>query len=389
MSAVAVRRSAAYVGFCGYCDTLNKGGSSREIFHNGLATNVGGSTSAKAGTSRGWHIVPAKGLPNRYITSIAIDPRDKKHLFVTLGGYTRKWLPAGAVGDVNKDVGTGHLFVSSDGGRTFRNVSGNLPDGPANWVTLRNKQLLVGTDVGAFASAPKGSRQRHPRFARLGGLPKAPVMSITLKPNNPNLAVLALFGRDVWTYSFDQKVAIPDQTGDPSVPPIETVVKSWDFELGAQGWAADGVPTTWVQGPPGHGSGTGSSATGSAFAISGPLGYLDAMDASLTSPAVTVPKGEAVLQWFMRLDTESYDPLAVEWSSNGTTWKPLATFAGKNDAAPGWSKYAVLLPSPGGALQVRFHFTSDELCSGLGGPLCASTTGWDGVHVDDVTIGRG
>ena len=37
---------------------------------------------------------------------------------------------------------------------------------------------------------------------------------------------------------------------------------------------------------------------------------------------------------------------------------------------------------------MRFHFVSDSLCSGLGGPICSSTDGWDGVHVDDVVVGK-
>jgi hypothetical protein len=39
-------------------------------------------------------------------------------------------------------------------------------------------------------------------------------------------------------------------------------------------------------------------------------------------------------------------------------------------------------------VQVRFHFVSDSLCSGLGGPVCASSNGWDGVHLDDVVVGK-
>jgi hypothetical protein len=44
--------------------------------------------------------------------------------------------------------------------------------------------------------------------------------------------------------------------------------------------------------------------------------------------------------------------------------------------------------APGGPVQVRFRFVSDSLCSGAGGPICASTSGWDGARVDDVVIGK-
>lgn len=388
MSAVATRRNASYVAYCGFCDTLNKTADSSAVFRNGLATNVGGAKPAKAGTSDGWHVVRPKGLPNRYITSIAIDPKNDETVFVTLGGYTRRWVPPGAVGDTNPRIGKGHLFVSRDAGRHFTDITGNLPDAPASWVALRKGQLLVGTDVGAFGSGMHGTTQRSPRFARLGGLPAAPVASVALKPDNPNVAVLALFGRDVWTYTFKHKVTVP--TPDPpQTPEIGTLAKAWDFEADAQGWTADGAPSTWTRESPGHGTGTAEDASGQAFDVSGPLGYLDNADTSLTSPAVTVPAGTGVLEWSMRLDTEpGFDAVAVQVSTDGgASWTTAGTFSGQGPDAPGWSSYAVDFRAPGGPVQVRFHFTSDELCSGLGGPLCSSTTGWDGVHVDDVKLG--
>jgi hypothetical protein len=151
---------------------------------------------------------------------------------------------------------------------------------------------------------------------------------------------------------------------------------------------AGGAPT-WMRGTPGHGTDAAENPAGNAFAISGPTGYIDNMDATLVSPKVTVDPGNTVIQWWMRLDTEAgYDTLAAEWSSDGSTWQTLGTFSGKNPGVRGWSRYALPFNAPGGPVQVRFHFVSDSLCSGLGGPVCSSTTGWDGVHVDDVVVGK-
>ncbi len=385
MSAVANVGSTSYVGFCGHCDTLNKPFSSTAVFKNGLATNVGGKLTSRKGTARGWHVVPAKGLPNRYITSIAIDPANRKRVFVALGGYTRRWVPPGVTGDTNSRLGTGNLYRSVDGGRTFRKWSANLPDTTASWVTVRGSQLLVGTDVGAFASNARGVR-RSPTYARMKGLPRTPVSSITLKPNNHNKAVVAQFGRGVWTYVFDRKVKTPS-AGTPSAPVLGTPVASYDFESGAQGWTAGGAPTTWQRGTPGHGAGTSEAAGGNAFSVSGLTGYVDNLDATLTSPAITLPKGRAVVRFAARLDVEAYDPVTVEWSSDGSTWKPIGSYSGTNPDNPGWTTYSVLLPSPGGQVQVRFHFTSDAFCSAVGTPLLCAETSYDGVHVDDVAVG--
>ena len=335
MSAVGAVGDAAYVGYCGQCDTLNKLSTSKTVFQNGLATNVGGAAKPEKGTAKGWHVVPAKGLPNRYITSVAIDPRHTRHVFVTLGGYTRRWLPPGAVGDANKQLGKGHLFYSKNGGRSFRDVSGNLPDSPATWVTLRGGQLLVATDVGAFASSPKGASLKKPKFAPMRGLPAAPVTSIGLRPGHPKTAVVALFGRGVWTYQFKKGIKVPPGPPPTPEPTVGTAYQTWDFEADGQGWTASGVPTGWSRGTPGHGDGTDEDGSGSAWAIAGPLTYLDNMDATLDSPALAVESGPTVLEWYMRLDTEGgFDPVDVEWSTDGSTWKPLGSFSGQNEDYP-------------------------------------------------------
>jgi hypothetical protein len=387
MSAVDVQGDAAYVGFCGQCDTLNKLGPDSTLFKNGLATNVGRDQAPEKGTAKGWHIVAAQGLPNRYITSVAIDPRNEKNVFVTLGGYTRRWLPPGAVGDTNDQLGTGHVFRSTDGGETFTDVSGNLPDAPASWVELRGDQLLVGTDVGAFASQTGGA-YATPKYAPLEDIPAAAISSIVLKPGDPNTAVIAVFGRGVWTYSFKKKLPVPVEPPATPTPTMGTAYSSYDFESGDQGWTTSGLPT-WQQGSPGRGADGADDPSGSAYAVSGPLGYLDAMDATLTSPAVSAPAGPTLLEWWMKLDTEGgFDFVNVQWSADGSTWNTLASYSGKNDAAPSWERFALPFESPGGDVQVRFELTSDELCSGLGGPVCSSPDGWDGVHVDDVAVGE-
>ena len=387
MSAVDVQGAAAYVGFCGQCDTLNKLGPTPNLFQNGLATNVGGDVAPQKGTTKGWHIAAAKGLPNRYITSIAVDPRNTKNVFVTLGGYTRRWVPAGAVGDANDQIGTGHLFKSTDGGQSFTDVTGNLPDSPASWVELRGDQLLVATDVGAFASQTGGA-YATPKFAPLKDIPATAVASIALKPGDPNTAVVAVFGRGVWTYSFKDKLPVPVDPPATPAPTVGQAYASWDFEADAQSWTTGGT-RTWLHGSPGHGTDAAENPAGNAFSVSGPTGYLDNVDATLVSPQVRADAGGAVLQWWMRLDTEAgFDTVAAEWSTDGTTWKTLGTFSGQNPGTPGWSRYAVPFTVPGGPVQVRFHFLSDSLCSGLGGPVCSSPTGWDGAHIDDVVVGK-
>lgn len=200
MSAIDLVSDAAYVGFCGTCDILN----TPAPFKNGIATNVGADVDPERMTSRGWHIAAARGLPNRYITSVRIDPRDVETVYVTLGGYTRRWTPPGSAGDENANIGDGHLYVSRDAGESFTDISQNLPDAPATWVELRGEQVLVGTDLGAYASSPRGVTAEG--FTPLAGLPAVPISTIEVAPQDPDLLTVATYGRGVWTYEFDSTV---------------------------------------------------------------------------------------------------------------------------------------------------------------------------------------
>lgn len=195
-TATALQGDAAYVGFCGFCDPLTEG----LPFHSGLATNVGGSAPAQRMTGDGWHIAAARGLPQRYITAIAIDPQDPRTVYVTLGGYQlRPYAPPGAVGGDTSEIGAGHVFRSTDAGETFTDVSGDLPDTPATWVLLHGDQLVVATDNGVFVS--KGTDGG--RWAPAGSdLPNVPVFSLSESPRSADEIVAATYGRGVYTYKF-------------------------------------------------------------------------------------------------------------------------------------------------------------------------------------------
>jgi hypothetical protein len=190
MSAVDVREDNIYVGFCGYCDIVTGG----TPFNSGIATNVGGSKDPKIGTSNGWHIAAAKGLPKRYINSVRIDPANPRTVYVTLGGYGRRWIPPGSLGDSTAKVGDGHVFKSTDAGKTFKDISGNLPDIGADDAIVFNGSLVVATDLGVYIGDTNGKR-----FQILGkGLPAAPVFRLNRSPRSPRELVAASYGRGAY-----------------------------------------------------------------------------------------------------------------------------------------------------------------------------------------------
>ncbi|MBC7375162.1 MAG: hypothetical protein H7323_14335, partial [Frankiales bacterium] len=219
MTSVELQGAAAYVGFCSTCDIANKNPAAGEIFASGFATNVGGDKPAEKGSPAGWHIAKAKGLPDRYITSIAADPTNPKTVYVTLSGYAnRQWWPVGAFNDKNPNVGEGHVFKSTDAGETFTNITGTLPDAPARSIEVNRGQLVVGTDVGVFLSNNTSGQ----RWAALNGLPNVPVVSIKNFPGTTDRLVLATFGRGIYDYRLSSRVGTTTGAA-PVAAPVTTL----------------------------------------------------------------------------------------------------------------------------------------------------------------------
>jgi hypothetical protein len=204
-TAATVVGDDAYVGFCGSCDPVKL----KQRFHNGFATNVGGAKPGKRTTSDGWHIAGARGLPSRIITSVAMDPRDHRTVYVTLGASAARFFaPIGSQGEDTSDVGSGHVYKSTDAGETFKDISGDLPDAQATWTVVHDGQLVVATAVGIFVSRGTDGGD----YALLGeGLPPVATYSMTLKPGDPDTLVAATYGRGIYKYRFAPPHAVLSQ----------------------------------------------------------------------------------------------------------------------------------------------------------------------------------
>lgn len=191
--------TAVYVGGCGDC-----GASGNDTgFQNFLASNVQDGVERVPETAAGWHLAKREGLPNRYITSIAIDPADPKTIYVALGGYLSNLRPPGHYNDPNSNFGGGAIYKSTDAGESFVTASGDLPEAQASSVVLRGQQLIVATDVGVFISSDLSGSS----WTGLGtGLPAVPVNMLRMKPKaTPDEAdklFAATFGRHIWSYRF-------------------------------------------------------------------------------------------------------------------------------------------------------------------------------------------
>ena len=178
-TAVATSGGMVYAGWCGPCN--NQG------FTRGIAVGRTDGT--------GWHqlTLPVDGtLPNRFVSGFDVDQADPRHVVVTINGFSRKWTEG-------PGAGVGHVFESRDAGEHWTDISGNLPDVPANSVKmLKGGGLAVGADSGVFYRSP-----RTGSWSTLGhGLPTTTTLQLKTGPNG--LLYAATHGRGIWSFDLSR-----------------------------------------------------------------------------------------------------------------------------------------------------------------------------------------
>jgi uncharacterized repeat protein (TIGR01451 family) len=102
------------------------------------------STDAQVNDNPSWTRLDRGALPARPIAQIAVDRSNYRTAYFAYNGFN-----AATPGR------PGHLFKTTDGGNSFTNISGSLPDVPVNSVILDPSYpntLYVGTDVGPFVT---------------------------------------------------------------------------------------------------------------------------------------------------------------------------------------------------------------------------------------------
>jgi hypothetical protein len=108
---------------------------------------------------------------------------------------------------------TGHIFKTTNGGQSWTDVSGTLPNAPLNAIVVDPadpSQIYVGTDVGVFKSNDGGTTW----LAQSIGLPNVGVMDLVLNRAGSRLFAFT-HGRGAW---------VSDRTtvGGPTPTPTQT-----------------------------------------------------------------------------------------------------------------------------------------------------------------------
>jgi hypothetical protein len=160
-----------YAAWCGPCNSAG--------FARGILTNYGGTVHQMS--------LPAPAFPNRFIQGLFVEPNHPEHVYAVFNGFSRRWTSTFSAGE-------GHVFESNNGGTTWTDISGNLPDAPADDVVLVNGHLVLASDIGVMISGAHGGT-----WTRLGtNLPNASVNDLQLSPDGSYI-LAATHGRGLWT----------------------------------------------------------------------------------------------------------------------------------------------------------------------------------------------
>jgi photosystem II stability/assembly factor-like uncharacterized protein len=122
--------------------------------------------------------------PERWVSRVFASPHDAATAFVSKSGFR------------NDDFAP-YLYRTTDFGKTWTAIAGNLPRAPINVVVQdrKNRNLLViGNDVGVFFSVDGGPAQTQFK----ANLPAVAVHDLTIHPRENDL-VIGTYGRALWT----------------------------------------------------------------------------------------------------------------------------------------------------------------------------------------------
>jgi photosystem II stability/assembly factor-like uncharacterized protein len=277
--------------------------SNNQNFYAPFVVDPGNGDRVLYGTDRIWEttdggdswapISPVLVDPNTYVDALGVAASDVNSIYASFGGqfsnsskvfvtvnrgasWVERDLPAGSgrVADLEVDPsnpqvayavvarftgGGKHVFRTTDGGATWADISGNLPELPT-WTlqlakTPAGDVLYVGNDDGVYTSTDLGTT-----WSRLGvGLPRVQILQLEL---NSTLSLLgaATHGRGMWELALSSgpgayrgAAALPGQSVASILARAETTAAGPgepDGGLGRAFWAPGTVTvgTTRVAG---------------------------------------------------------------------------------------------------------------------------------------------
>jgi len=155
------------------------------LFYTGSDDGLVYITKDAGGT---WENISA-GLPkDLWVSRVIASQHKKDRVYVTLNGY--RW-----------DDFSVYAYMSDDYGKTWKNISSNIPASPVNVIREdpENESLLyLGTDNGAYVSFNQG--QSWEAFSK--GFPNVAIHDIAVQPDAKDL-LLATHGRSIYKTNIE------------------------------------------------------------------------------------------------------------------------------------------------------------------------------------------
>jgi photosystem II stability/assembly factor-like uncharacterized protein len=135
-----------------------------------------------------WTELTPNGLPTRWVNGIAVDPADANHAYVAFSGYRE--------GD-----NAANIWETHDGGTTWTNISGNLPNAPLDSVVFDPSDgiVTVSGDLGVYFLRKPVDQPDSTTWKALGtNLPNTSVQDLKIQASSHALDAMT-FGRGVQT----------------------------------------------------------------------------------------------------------------------------------------------------------------------------------------------
>jgi PKD repeat protein/photosystem II stability/assembly factor-like uncharacterized protein len=196
-------------------------------------------------TDGGDNIVPigGAGLPGSTVTYIEIHPQNPEIIYVSYGGWGEQ---------------PNRLFVSTDGGDSWENITQNLPLVPVRSFALQensNGGIYVGTEFGIFYT----DSALTSFVPYMDGLPNVRVTEFSINYNAGKIRA-GTYGRGIWEaplFTMPEIAPIPDFVSSLDVVCADNIItfsdisqystgdRLWEFEGGEPATSTEANPTVY------------------------------------------------------------------------------------------------------------------------------------------------
>lgn len=144
-----------------------------------------GNIAVTTDSGSNWTVTTKAPLPNRYVSKLAVAPTNPQTVYAVFNGF-----------NTHTPDSPGHVFKTNDGGATWVDSSGNLPDVPTLSIVLDHNKpgvIYIGTDAGVFQSINDGGTWTPFN----NGMPNVAVMDLAFNGFG-NLLFAATHGRSIF-----------------------------------------------------------------------------------------------------------------------------------------------------------------------------------------------